>query len=64
MSVKRRFTAMILPKYNLQGIDPKKYHISLHAVRKVEEALRALFGKQNAREITLFADTLLKMPPL
>ena len=38
------FTDMILPKYNLQGIDPKKYHIALHPVRKVEEALRALFG--------------------
>ena len=38
------FTDMIIPKYNLKGIDPKKYNISLHPVRKVEEALRALFG--------------------
>jgi DNA repair protein RadA/Sms len=38
------FTDMIIPKYNLKGIDPKKYHITLHPVRKVEEALRALFG--------------------
>jgi len=38
------FTHMILPKYNLNGIDPKKYHIALHPVRKVEEALRELFG--------------------
>ena len=38
------FTEMIIPKYNLKGIDPKKYNISLHPVRKVEEALRALFG--------------------
>ena len=38
------FTDMIIPKYNLQGFDQKKYHIQLHPVRKVEEALRALFG--------------------
>ena len=38
------FTDMIIPKYNLQGFDAKKYHISLHPVRKVEEALRELFG--------------------
>ena len=38
------FTDMIIPKYNLKGLDPKKYNISLHPVRKVEEALRALFG--------------------
>ena len=38
------FTDMIIPKYNLQGFDKKKYHINLHPVRKVEEALRALFG--------------------
>jgi DNA repair protein RadA/Sms len=35
---------MIIPKYNLQGMDHKKFHIELHPVRKVEEALRALFG--------------------
>ena len=38
------FTDMIIPKYNLQGFDRKKYHINLHPVRKVEEALRELFG--------------------
>ncbi len=38
------FTDMIIPKYNLQGFDKKKYHIALHPVRKVEEALRELFG--------------------
>lgn len=38
------FTDIIIPKYNLQGFDHKKYHISLHPVRKVEEALRELFG--------------------
>ena len=38
------FTDMIIPKYNLQGFDQNKYSIRLHPVRKVEEALRALFG--------------------
>ena len=38
------FTHMIIPKYNLKGLDQKKYHITLHPVRKVEEALRELFG--------------------
>ena len=38
------FTDMIIPKYNLQGFDKNKYSIRLHPVRKVEEALRALFG--------------------
>ena len=38
------FTDMIIPKYNLQGFDQNKYSIRLHPVRKVEEALRAIFG--------------------
>jgi len=38
------FGHMILPKHNMQGLDTAKYAISLHPVRKVEEALRALFG--------------------
>ena len=38
------FSDIIIPKYNLQGLDTKKYSIHLHPVRKVEEALRALFG--------------------
>ena len=38
------FTDMIIPKYNLQGFDKNKYSIHLHPVRKVEEALRAIFG--------------------
>jgi len=38
------FSHIIIPKYNLGGFDPKKYSIELHPVRKVEEALRALFG--------------------
>ena len=38
------FSDIIIPKYNLQGFDSKKYQIDIHPVRKVEEALRALFG--------------------
>ncbi|MBR5919240.1 MAG: DNA repair protein RadA [Prevotella sp.] len=38
------FTDMVLPRQNLQGLDAKKYKIKLHPVRKVEEALRLLFG--------------------
>jgi DNA repair protein RadA/Sms len=38
------FTHFILPRYNLQGLDRSKISIELHPVRKVEEALRALFG--------------------
>lgn len=38
------FQHIIIPKYNLSGIDAKRYKIELHPVRKVEDALRALFG--------------------
>ncbi len=38
------FTHIIIPKQNANTIDQRKYHIEIHAVRKVEEALRALFG--------------------
>lgn len=38
------FTDMVIPKNNLSGIDPSRYRIKLHPVRKVEEALRILFG--------------------
>ena len=38
------FTDMVIPKNNLSGIDPSRYIIKLHPVRKVEEALRILFG--------------------
>lgn len=38
------FSHIIIPRYNLQGMDTKKYKIQLHPVRKVEEALRELFG--------------------
>jgi DNA replication and repair protein RadA len=38
------FTHLILPSYSLKSVNPHKYKIELHPVRKVEEALRALFG--------------------
>ena len=38
------FTDIIIPKYNFQGLSHNKYSINIHPVRKVEEALRALFG--------------------
>jgi len=38
------FTHFILPRQNMQGLNTKKFKIELHPVRKVEEALRALFG--------------------
>ncbi|MBR5687987.1 MAG: DNA repair protein RadA [Prevotella sp.] len=38
------FSHIIIPRYNLQGVTSKKYKILLHPVRKVEEALRELFG--------------------
>ena len=38
------FTHIIVPAHNMQGIDTSRYHISITPVRKVEEALRALFG--------------------
>lgn len=38
------FQHIIIPRYNLSGLNQKKFHIDLVPVRKVEEALRALFG--------------------
>ena len=38
------FTDMIVPSHNMQCLDTSKFKISLHPVRKVEEALRYLFG--------------------
>ena len=38
------FTDIIIPRYNIQRIDKSKYNINLHPVRKVEEALKILFG--------------------
>ncbi|MDE7378993.1 MAG: DNA repair protein RadA [Paraprevotella sp.] len=38
------FRSIVIPHYNLQGLDRKRLKIELTPVRKVEEALRALFG--------------------
>lgn len=38
------FQHIILPAYSLKSINTKKYQIELHPVKKVEGALRALFG--------------------
>lgn len=38
------FKRFVLPKYNMQGLDTRKWGIELVPVRKVEEAFRALFG--------------------
>lgn len=38
------FSHMIIPKHNLSGFNRSKFNIELIPVRKVEEALRALFG--------------------
>lgn len=38
------FRKIIIPKANMNGIDPSKFKIQIVPVRKVEEALRELFG--------------------
>ena len=38
------FTSIIIPRYNMQGIDKSKYKIKIIPVRKVEEAFRLIFG--------------------
>ena len=38
------FETIVIPKANLNGLDTKKFHIKIQPVRKVEEALRFLFG--------------------
>ena len=38
------FEHIIIPAYHLRGISANKYKIELHPVKKVEEALRILFG--------------------
>jgi len=38
------FTSIIIPRYNMQGIDKSKYKIEIIPVRKVEEAFRLIFG--------------------
>ena len=43
-AAKLGFSHIIIPKYNLSSLNRKKFNIELVPVRKVEEALRALFG--------------------
>ncbi len=38
------FSDILVPKYNAKGLDTRKFSISIHPIRKVEEALRLLFG--------------------
>lgn len=38
------FQHIIIPRLNLQSLDKKRAKIEIHPVRKVEEALRVLFG--------------------
>lgn len=38
------FKRILIPKHNLQGLNPAKLKIEILPVRKVEEAFRALFG--------------------
>ena len=38
------FRRMLIPAHNLKGINPHDYQIQLHPVKKVEGALRELFG--------------------
>ena len=38
------FTTIIIPNANMTGLDVKKFKIEVRPVRKVEEALRVLFG--------------------
>lgn len=38
------FLHIIIPKYNMQGLAHNEFNIEVHPVRKVEEALRLLFG--------------------
>ena len=43
-AAKLGFEHIIIPKYNMQGLNTRKFKIEVHPVRKVEEALRLLFG--------------------
>ena len=38
------FSTILVPKYNLQGLDMSKWKIEIIPVRKVEEAFRIIFG--------------------
>lgn len=39
------FTDIVIPKRNVNALKGKKYSINLHPARKVEEAIRLLFGQ-------------------
>ncbi|MCR4700390.1 MAG: DNA repair protein RadA [Bacteroidaceae bacterium] len=43
-SAKLGFKQIIIPQHNLQGLDRNKFDIEIIPVKKVEEALRVLFG--------------------
>ena len=38
------FKSMIIPRYNLKGVDTSRMNMNLIEVSKVEEAFRYLFG--------------------
>lgn len=38
------FSTIIIPRYNLKGIDTSRFKITIHEVSKVEEAVRFLFA--------------------
>lgn len=38
------FRQIIIPKHNMQGLDPSRFDIEINPVRKVEEAFLILFG--------------------
>jgi DNA repair protein RadA/Sms len=38
------FKTIVIPNANMNGLDAKKFKIEIRPVRKVEEALRFLFG--------------------
>ena len=44
LAEKLGFTDIIIPRSNMAGLDSKRFKINIHPVRKVEEALRLLFG--------------------
>ncbi len=43
-AAKLGFSDIVVPKYNIKGLDKRKCGIELHPVGKVEEALRLMFG--------------------
>lgn len=43
-SEKLGFTEIYISKFNMRGIDPKRYGIKVHAVSKLDEVISGLFG--------------------